>query len=152
MNATGPAESTGPPPLWGRRNLRLLALFGPVLVATGVAGLLLPPPPADLASMMMSNARPYDVFHIAFGLLGVGLVVARRARAAALFNLGFGAFDLYQAAAGLLGIFPSRVFELRPADHVVHVVLGALLAGVGARFFFGARAAAPRAAARFISP
>ena len=147
MTAAAPAS----PPPWGRRNLRLLALFGPVLIATGVAGLLLPPPPAHLASMMMSNARPYDAFHIAFGLFGVGLVVARRARAAALFNLGFGAFDLYQAAAGLLGLFPSRVFELRPADHVVHVVLGALLAGFGARFFFVARADAP-AAARFISP
>ena len=101
---------------WGRRNLRLLALFGPILVATGVAGLLLPPPPPGLAPMMMSNARPYDAFHIAFGLLGIGLVVARRARAAALFNLGFGAFDLYQAGAGWLGIFPSGVFELRTED------------------------------------
>jgi len=137
---------------WGRRNLRLLALFGPILVATGVAGLLLPPPPPALAPMMMSNARPYDAFHIAFGLLGVGLVVARQARAAALFNLGFGAFDLYQAAAGWLGIFPSGVFELRAADHVVHVVLGALLAGFGARYFFVARAETPRSAARFISP
>jgi len=142
----------GPLQLWGRRNLRLLAVFSPVLIATGVAGLLLPPPPADLASIMMSNARPYDAFHIAFGLLGGGLVVARRIRASALFNLGFGAFDLYQAAAGLLGIFPSDVFDLRPADHVVHVLLGALLAGFGARFFIGARAEAPRAAPRFISP
>jgi hypothetical protein len=141
----------GSPQLWGRRNLRLLAVFSPVLIATGLAGLLLPAPPADLASMMMSNARPYDAFHIAFGLLGGSLVVTRRIRASALFNLGFGAFDLYQAAAGLLGIFPSGVFDLRPADHVVHVVLGALLAGFGARFFFVARAETPRAAAPFIS-
>lgn len=139
------------PGRWGRRNLRLLAFFGPLLIATGVAGLLLPPPPAAVASLMMSNARPYDVFHIGFGLLGVGLVVARRARAAALFNLGFGAFDLYQAAAGLLGIFPAGVFELRPADHVVHVVLGALLVGFGARFFFAARMEAPPTAVRMIS-
>jgi hypothetical protein len=141
--------SPGP---WGRRNLRLLAFFGPVLIATGAAGLLLPPPPTAVAPMMMSNARPYDVFHIAFGLLGLALVVARRARGAALFNLGFGAFDLYQAAAGLLGIFPAGVFQLRPADHVVHAVLGAWLVGFGARFFFVARTEAPPAAARVISP
>lgn len=144
--------STGPAHLWGRRNLRLLAWFGPILIATGAAGLLLPPPPAAVASMMMSNACPYDVFHIAFGLLGVGLVLARRPRGAALFNLGFGAFDLYQAAAGLLGLFPAGLFQLRPADHAVHVVLGALLAGFGARFFVVARAESARTAARVISP
>jgi len=130
--------------LWGRRNLRLLAWFGPILIATGAAGLLLPPPPPAVAPMMMSNARPYDVFHIAFGLLGVGLVLARRPRAAALFNLGFGGFDLYQAAAGLLGLFPAGVFQLRPADHVVHVAFGALLAAFGARFFVVARAESAR--------
>jgi len=150
MTVTTTAPSS--PERWGQRNLRLLTLFGPLLIATGVAGLLLPPPPPTLASMMMSNARPYDVFHIAFGLLGVALVVARRARAAALFNLGFGAFDLYQAAAGLLGIFPAGVFQLRPADHIAHVVLGGLLASFGLRFFIAvARPPAP-SAARVISP
>lgn len=129
---------------WGRRNLRLLAVFGPVLLATGVAGLALPPPPGPMAAMMMSNALPYDVFHIVFGLLGLGLVLARAARGAALFNLGFGAVDLYQAAAGLAGIFPAGVFGLRPADHIAHVALGALLAAFGGRFFLAARAGTPQ--------
>jgi len=113
---------------WGRRNLRLLALFAPVLVVAGVAGMLVPP---ELA--LMSGALPYDVFHILFGALGLAIVVARSARFAALFNLGFGMIDLYQAAAGLLGVFPAAVFGLRPADHVVHVVLGLLLVAFGVR-------------------
>jgi hypothetical protein len=113
---------------WPRRNLRLLALFGPVLVVAGVAGMLIPPRLA-----LMSGALPYDVFHIAFGVLGIAIVLSRSGRLAALFNLGFGMIDLYQAVAGLLGVFPAAVFGLRPADHVVHVVLGLVLVGFGVR-------------------
>jgi hypothetical protein len=113
---------------WGRRNLWLLGLFGPVLILTGVGGLVLPP-----GSSPMSAAVPYDVFHVVFGALGVAIVLARSARFAGVFNVGFGAVDLYQALAGVLGIFPAGVFGLRPADHVVHVVLGAVLVGVGLR-------------------
>ena len=118
------------PANWSRRNLWLTGLFGPVLILTGVAGLLLP---ARLS--LMSNAVPYDLFHIAFGLLGVALVAARSARGAALFNLGFGAIDLYQALAGLTGVFPAGVFHLKPADHAVHVVLGLLLVIFGVRYW-----------------
>jgi hypothetical protein len=112
---------------WGRRNLRLLAVFGPVLIATGVAGLTLPP---DLSPM--SGAAPYDIFHILFGTLGLALVLVRSARFAGWFNLGFGALDLYQAVAGAIGFFPAGPFGLRPADHVVHLVLGLLLVAFGA--------------------
>jgi uncharacterized protein DUF4383 len=114
---------------WGRRNLRLLAVFGPVLIVTGVAGLTLPP-----GLSLMSAAATYDVFHIFFGALGVAIVLARSARFASLFNLGFGAVDLYQAVAGMVGFFPAGLFALRPADHVVHLVLGALLVGFGVHF------------------
>jgi hypothetical protein len=119
---------------WARRNLWLLAVFGPVLIATGAAGLLLP---SRLS--LMSNVVPYDIFHICFGTLGVAIALARSARFAALFNVGFGAIDLYQALAGVTGVFPAEVFHLRPADHVVHVVLGLLLVGFGARFFMAPR-------------
>jgi hypothetical protein len=115
-------------PDWGRRNRRLLAVFAPVLVAAGAGGLLLPP-----GSSPMSGAVPYDVFHVVFGALGIALVLARSARGAALFNVGFGALDLYQALAGVVGIFPADLFGLRPADHVVHVVLGLVLVSCGAR-------------------
>jgi hypothetical protein len=138
---TAAAALTAPSANWARRNLILLGVFGPVLIATGVAGLLLPP-----RLSLMSNVAPYDVFHICFGTLGVAIVVARSARLAArsarlaaLFNLTFGAIDLYQALAGVSGVFPAGVFQLRPADHVVHVVLGLLLVLFGARFFLSPR-------------
>ena len=121
---TAPAVAV--PVDWGRRNLRLLAVFGPVLIAAGVAGLTLPP-----GLSLMSAAAPYDIFHIIFGTLGLGIVLGRSARFAGWFNLGFGAVDLYQAVAGVVGFFPAGLFALRPADHVVHVVLGLLLVGFG---------------------
>ena len=33
--------------------------------------------------------------------------------------------------AGLLGVFPTQIFRYKPADHVVHIALGVLLAVVG---------------------
>ena len=111
---------------WGRRNLRLLSVFAPVLIATGLLGWLLPP-----GLSLMSGAIPYDVFHLAFGGLGLAVVLGRSARLAALFNLGFGAIDLFQAVAGLVGFFPAALFALRPADHAAHVILGALLVTFG---------------------
>jgi len=110
-----------------RWNARLLGLFGPILILTGLGGFLIPPRLA-----LMSGAAPYDLFHIFFGVLGTALVLARRARGVALFNLLFGLGDLYQAAAGMLGLFPAEIFRYRPADHLAHVVLGLLLAVVGA--------------------
>jgi hypothetical protein len=109
-----------------RWNARLLGVFGPILIITGISGLLIPPRLA-----LMSGAPPYDAFHIAFGLVGTSLVVARRARGVALFNLGFGLGDLYQAVAGVLGIFPAALFRYQRADHLAHVILGLLLAAVG---------------------
>ena len=129
MNVAMPAAAS-----WARRNLWLTGLFGPVLVLTGAAGLLLPE-----RLSLMSNAVPYDVFHITFGVLGVALAVARSARGAALFNLGFGAIDLYQALAGVTGLFPAGLFHLRPADHAVHVLFGVLLVVFGAQHWLSAR-------------
>jgi hypothetical protein len=119
--------STGSSSAWPRRNVVCLAIFGPVLIVTGVVGLVVPPERSPLSGVV-----PYDLFHIAFGLLGTALAIARRARPVAMFNLGFGLIDLYQAAAGVLGIFPAQLFALRAADHVVHVVLGVPLVVVGA--------------------
>jgi hypothetical protein len=114
------------PAAWAVWNARLLGVFGPVLIVTGVAGFLVPPRRA-----LMSGAAPYNVFHIVSGLLGTALVAARQARGIAIFNFAFGVGDLYQAVAGVLGFYPSRLFRYKPADHVVHVVLGLLLAAVG---------------------
>jgi hypothetical protein len=111
---------------WASVNGRVLAVFGPLLIATGVAGFLLPPRLA-----LMSGAPAYNVFHIVFGLIGTALVLARTAPGVAGFNLGFGAVDLYQAAAGVAGWFPARLFRYKPADHVAHVVVGLGLVIVG---------------------
>jgi hypothetical protein len=111
---------------WALWNTRVLAVFGPVLIVTGIAGFLTPPRLA-----LMSGAPAYNVFHILFGALGTVLVLAKTAAGIAVFNLGFGAADVYQAIAGVAGWFPARQFRYKRADHVVHVVLGLGLMAVG---------------------
>ena len=109
-------------------NRRVLWVFGPLLIVAGVLGFVIPP---SLA--LMSGAAPYNLFHIAFGLAGTAIVASRRAGPIAAFNLGFGAFDLWQAFAGPLLLWPSELIAPRPADHVVHVLFGAALVFVGAQ-------------------
>ena len=111
---------------WTLVNGRVLAVFGPVLILTGIAGFLTPPRLA-----LMSGAPAYNAFHIVFGALGTALVLSKSATGIAAFNLGFGAADVYQAIAGVAGWFPARQFRYKPADHVVHVVLGLGLCAVG---------------------
>jgi hypothetical protein len=111
---------------WTLVNARVLAVFGPVLILTGIAGFLIPPGNAP-----MSGAPAYNVFHIAFGVLGTALAVAKSASGIAVFNFAFGIADVYQAVAGAAGVFPSRAFRYKPADHVVHVIVGLPLAAVG---------------------
>lgn len=113
-------------PSWATRNVQLLTWFAPLLLAAGVLGFVVPP---HLA--LMSGAPAYNVFHLLAGSIGSFIVLRRLSPAAATFNLVFGAIDLYQALAGLTGLFPARLFALRPADHVLHVGFGLLLAGVG---------------------
>jgi hypothetical protein len=111
---------------WTVWNRRTLTVFGPILILTGIAGFLIPQRFA-----LMSGAPAYNVFHISFGVIGTGLVVAQSAPGIVLFNLGFGFADLYQAAAGAAGWFPAALFQYRPADHVAHVVVGVALAAIG---------------------
>ena len=111
---------------WALVNARVLGVFGPVLIVTGIGGFLIPPRFA-----LMSGAPAYNIFHIVFGVIGTALVLAKTVAGIAVFNLGFGLVDLYQAVAGLVGFFPARQFRYKPADHVAHVVLGLVLAGVG---------------------
>ena len=111
---------------WALVNGRVLGVFGPVLILTGIAGFLIPPRLA-----LMSGAPAYNVFHIVFGSIGTALVLAKSASGVAAFNVGFGAGDLYQAVAGIGGFFPARQFRYKPADHVVHIVLGLGLVAVG---------------------
>jgi hypothetical protein len=119
---TSPAD----PSVWVGRNVSLLKLFGPVLIVVGVLGFVLPP-----AVALTSGAAPYNVFHIAFGLLGTALAFKSAPRHAAVFNVAFGAIDLYQAAASFAHLPPAALFAYKPADDVLHVVIGAALVGAG---------------------
>lgn len=111
-------------------NHRVLRVFAPILILTGIGGFILPPQFA-----LMSGAAPYNVFHIVFGILGVWLAARGSERASAGFNLGFGAADLYQALASWAHLFPESYFQWRLADDVLHVVLGVGLVAVGGRAF-----------------
>lgn len=111
---------------WTTRNVQLLTIFAPLLLLTGVLGFVLP---AELS--LMSGATPYNVFHLLAGASGLALVLTRRLSGVITFNLVFGLIDLWQALAGVAGLFPAHLFALRPADHVVHIVVGAVLVAVG---------------------
>lgn len=108
------------------RNLNrvVLAVFAPVLILTGALGFVLPPGP-------MSAAPAYNVFHVVFGVIGGLCVLSGRMPAIRAFNVGFGAIDLYQAAASALDLFPDVHFQWKTADDVLHVVIGAALIAVG---------------------
>ena len=120
---------------WATRNLQTLTLFAPLLVLTGILGFALPP-----ALSLMSGATPYNVFHLLAGAVGLWLVLRRSVGGAILFNLIFGAIDLYQALAGRIGWFPAQLFGLRPADHAIHVLVGLLLVALG---YLGKRSLGP---------
>jgi hypothetical protein len=110
-----------------RLNYYTLLIFGPILILTGVMGLIGPSPGG-----LMSNAVPYDVFHIVFGALGLGVALSKRPAPIRAFNVGFGLLDLYQAAASFAGLFPAQYFQWRRGDDVLHVVIGAALVAIGA--------------------
>lgn len=107
-------------------NRTVLKVFGPLLILTGLLGFLVPP---ELA--LMSGAAPYNVFHLLAGAIGTGIAFFGSVRAAAGFNVIFGAIDLWQFLASLTGWFPKTLFLLRPADDVLHVVIGLALVIVG---------------------
>ena len=113
---------------WARRNQPVLRALTMALLGAGAMGFVAP---ADKGPMC--SAAPYNVFHLVAGGVGLRIAMTKNARVASWFNLTFGLIDLYQALAGVSGIFPSRLFRLRPADHVVHLVLGVVLAFVGWR-------------------
>lgn len=107
-------------------NVRVLKLFGPALVATGLLGLVLPP---SLA--LMSGAPAYDVFHIVFGALATFLAWRGLEDGCVRFNVAFGIIDLYQLAAHFRGWFPLEWFRWTRADDVLHLVIGLALLALG---------------------
>jgi hypothetical protein len=107
-------------------NQTTLMIFAPLLILTGIAGFVVP---AQYG--LMSNAAPYNLFHIIFGAIGLVLLQTKSDLAASAFNLGFGLIDLYQALASVLGLSPVQYFQWTYADDVAHVILGFALVIIG---------------------
>ena len=106
-------------------NTMVLRLFAPILILVGVMGFVVPPTAA-----LTSGAAPYNVFHLVFGMIGLGCLASRNLGAVRLFNLGFGVIDLYQAIASQVDLWPRSLFLWTRVDDVLHVLVGAILIGV----------------------
>lgn len=106
-------------------NLQLLRLFAPILIIVGVLGFVLPP-----SAALTSGAAPYNVFHLFFGVIGLGCALSGKLDAARAFNLGFGAIDLYQALASVTDLWPRSLFLWTRVDDALHVIVGAILVAV----------------------
>lgn len=106
-------------------NRKVAGGFGALLIVTGLLGFVIP---ADKA--LMSGAPAYNGFHLAFGVLGL-LCAWLGARPARAFTIGFGALDLYQAAAQWMSWWPLALFRWTLWDAALHVILGAALVLVG---------------------
>jgi hypothetical protein len=104
----------------------VLLVFGPLLILVGILGFVIPESKA-----MTSGAAPYNVFHIVFGVVGTSIALVGSNGPIRAFVIGFGAIDLYQALASRASLFPKRHFRWKPADDILHVVVGAALVVIG---------------------
>lgn len=107
-------------------NQKTLMVLAPLLILTGIAGFLIPQ-----QYNLMSGAAPYNMFHLIFGALGLLLISANNDLVASAFNFGFGAIDLYQVLASVVGLTPIQYFLWTYADDVAHVILGFALVIIG---------------------
>jgi uncharacterized membrane protein len=107
-------------------NQTTLLILAPLLIVTGIAGFVLPE-----SYSLMSNAAPYNLFHIIFGAIGLVLLQTKNDLVASGFNLGFGLIDLYQVLASVVGLTPIQHFHWTYADDVVHIILGFALVIIG---------------------
>lgn len=104
----------------------VLGVFAPLLVLVGVLGFLSPGEQGKT-----STAPAYNVFHLAFGLLGLVVVVWGDPSATRAFLVGFGLIDIYQALASHYHWFPESLFRWTATDDLLHLVLGVALVIVG---------------------
>jgi hypothetical protein len=107
-------------------NTLTIAVFAPILVVVGILGFVIPPEKA-----MTSGAPLYNAFHLVFGLIGIALAFTGDDSAIRMFNIGFGAIDLYQAAASRRHWWPESIFRWTKVDDLLHIVVGLLLVIVG---------------------
>ena len=104
----------------------VLLVFGPLLIVVGILGFIVPEQKA-----MTSGAAPYNIFHIAFGVLGTAVALDGSNGPIRAFTIGFGVIDLYQAVASRASLLLKRQFRWKPADDILHVVVGAALVVIG---------------------
>lgn len=107
-------------------NYYVLLVFAPVLILVGILGFIIP-----AKKSLTSGAPSYNIFHIIFGIIGLALVIRGETREIGAFNIIFGMIDLYQAAASRLHIFPEKYFRWKPADDILHIVIGVFLVLTG---------------------
>ena len=107
-------------------NYKVLLVFAPVLILTGVLGFVIPP-----EKSFTSGAAAYNIFHIVFGSIGLFLLLIKAESLIRLFNIGFGLIDLYQALASFLDLYPKQYFGWTRVDDILHIVVGAGLIIVG---------------------
>jgi hypothetical protein len=107
-------------------NQTTLMIIAPLLILTGIAGFVIP-----AQYSLMSNATPYNLFHIFFGAIGLILLQTKSDLVASSFNFGFGLIDLYQALASAAGLSPIEYFYWTFADDVAHVIFGFALGIIG---------------------
>jgi len=85
----------------------VLLIFASLLVLTGIFGFIIP------ANKSLTSGEPtYNIFHALFGLLGLGIALSRHDACVRGFNIGFGAIDLYQAAASFLHLVSPTALQM----------------------------------------
>ena len=115
-------------------NFLTLAIFAPILILAGVAGFLLP------SEMSLTSGAPaYNVFHIAFGIIGLIVLRIRNELWISFFNAGFGLIDWYQAVASFSDLPPKQYFLWTRVDDILHVVIGLALVLIGSYGLLRAR-------------
>ena len=114
-------------------NKTIALVFGIVFLLIGVLGFVpaLTPGGALLGLFMVNGL--HSVVHLLFGVLGIGAALTGMGR---LYNRAAGVIYLL---LGVLGLIPALVpngmllglVMINPADNVLHLVIGAVLAYVG---------------------
>lgn len=107
-------------------NYYTLLIFAPILILVGILGFIIPQ-----NKSLTSGAPAYNIFHIVFGIIGLGFVFLGNDTLIRTFNIGFGLIDLYQAVASFANLLPKKYFRWTRVDDVLHIVIGVALAAVG---------------------
>jgi hypothetical protein len=120
----------------GRRSLnyKILLILSPLLILAGVLGFALP---RDV--FPTSSETAYNIFHIAFGVIGFLLVIFRYENPIRMFNIVFGLIEIYQAIASYHKFFPQEYFKWTRVDNALHVALGTALVLIGLYGFISSR-------------